>query len=82
MESIISKIDTKTVYFRVQVSNGGICKWFYSADNNKFLPIAEPFTALPGKWVGAKVGLYAVRNTQINDSGYADVDWFHVEPIK
>ncbi len=82
VESIISKIDTKTVYFRVQVSNGGICKWFYSTDNKKFLPIAEPFTALPGKWVGAKVGLYAVRNTQINDSGYADVDWFHVEPIK
>ncbi|WP_304066563.1 glycoside hydrolase 43 family protein [Pedobacter glucosidilyticus] len=82
VESIIGKIDTKTVYFRVQVSNGGICKWFYSTDNKKFLPIAEPFTALPGKWVGAKVGLYAVRNTQINDSGYADVDWFHVEPIK
>jgi beta-xylosidase len=82
VESIINKIDTKTVYFRVQVSNGGICKWFYSTDNKKFLPITEPFTALPGKWVGAKVGLYAVRNTQINDSGYADVDWFKVEPIK
>ncbi|KHJ39330.1 Non-reducing end alpha-L-arabinofuranosidase BoGH43B [Pedobacter glucosidilyticus] len=82
VESIINKIDTKTVYFRVQVSNGGICKWFYSTDNKKFLPVAEPFTALPGKWVGAKVGLYAVRNTQINDSGYADVDWFKVEPIK
>jgi beta-xylosidase len=82
VESIINKIDTKTVYFRVQVSNGGICKWFYSVDNKKFLPVAEPFTALPGKWVGAKVGLYAVRNTQINDSGYADIDWFKVEPIK
>ena len=32
-----------------------------------------------GRWKGAKMGLFCTRQTQINDSGYADVDWFRVD---
>jgi hypothetical protein len=44
-----------------------------------FMPAGEPFTATAGRWVGAKMGIFCTRPTQINDSGFADYDWFRVE---
>lgn len=35
---------------------------------------------LPGRWIGAKVGLFATRPDKTNDSGFADVDWFRITP--
>ncbi|MBS1661021.1 MAG: hypothetical protein JST68_08225 [Bacteroidetes bacterium] len=37
-------------------------------------------TAEPGKWIGAKVGLFCTRSSPTNDSGHAEVDWFRIEP--
>jgi hypothetical protein len=44
-----------------------------------FIPIGEKFNAREGLWIGAKVGLFCTRPKPLNDSGYADVDWFRVE---
>jgi len=55
------------------------CTFSYSLDGNKFIPIGNAFTAWEGKWIGAKVGLFCQRPQPLNDSGYADVDWFRIE---
>jgi hypothetical protein len=34
--------------------------------------------AREGKWVGAKVGLFAIAAHAGERRGYADVDWFRV----
>lgn len=81
-ETPLIKLKTNAIYLRVKISDGAKCNWSYSFDNKNFIDAGTTFTATPGKWVGAKVGLYAVRETQINDSGYVDVDWFRVEPLK
>ncbi|MCQ2335349.1 MAG: glycoside hydrolase 43 family protein [Paludibacteraceae bacterium] len=40
----------------------------------KFKPLGEPFLVQPGKWIGAKVGLFCTRPAQkINDGGWMDV---------
>lgn len=70
------------VYLRVKVTEGGKCNWFYSLDDKKYTPVGDTFIAKPGKWIGATLGLYATRETKINDAGYADADWFRVEAIK
>lgn len=67
-----------TVFFRVTVTTGALCKFSYSKDGNKFTEIGTPFRAEAGRWVGAKVGLFCTRDSQINDSGYADFDWFRI----
>ncbi len=72
----IAKLDKNSIQLRVKVSKGGVCTFSYSEDGEKFEEINESFTAIPGKWIGAKVGLFAIRNTKTNDSGFADVDWF------
>jgi hypothetical protein len=47
-------------------------------DGINFSQIGEQFIARPGKWIGAKVGIFAVRNGTARESGYADFDWFRV----
>ena len=66
------------IYLRVSVSKGASCQFSFSNDGNSFTPIGEKFIAKPGKWVGAKVGLFCTRSVKTNDSGYADFDWFRV----
>ncbi|GAB3657986.1 glycoside hydrolase 43 family protein [Echinicola sediminis] len=75
-ETTIKKLSGNKVQLRVEVGEGAICQFSYSENGKKFTKVEDTFTAVPGKWIGAKVGLFAVRESKINDSGYADVDWF------
>jgi beta-xylosidase len=68
-----------TFYLRVKVSKNAVCNFSYSTDGVKFLPVGDTFTARQGRWIGAKVGLFAVRAGQTRETGYADFDWFRVE---
>jgi beta-xylosidase len=72
-------IEKNTVYLRVKVSKEAQCDFYYSTDNENYLSIGNTFTAKPGKWIGAKLGIFAVREAITNDSGFADFDWFRVE---
>lgn len=71
-----------SVQLRVQVINGAKCQFSYSEDGITFTPVGDPFQATAGQWIGAKLGLFAIRDTQTNDSGIAEYDWFRVEAIK
>ncbi len=81
-EKQLLKTKDSTVYFRVKVTRGGKCQFSYSFDGTTFQNAGEEFTAEVGRWKGAKVGLFCTRETQTNDSGYADFDWWRVEPVK
>jgi beta-xylosidase len=70
---------TATVFFRVQVRAGAQCRFGYSTDGKSFTDIETEFQATPGRWVGAKAGIFCTRTTQINDAGFADVDWFRID---
>ncbi len=81
-EKVISPIKTGSdVYLRVVVTEGAKCQFSYSLDGQRYTKVGEPFTAEVGRWIGAKMGLFCTRTTQTNDSGYADFDWFRVEPV-
>ena len=64
---------------RVTVLKGAQCSFSYSLDGQNFTNQPSSFTAEVGRWIGAKVGLFCTRETQTNDSGYADIDWFRVQ---
>jgi beta-xylosidase len=74
----IARLKSGTAYFSVKVSNGAKCQFAYSEDGINFNPVGEVFQATAGQWIGAKVGLFAVRDTQTNDSGIAEYDWFRI----
>ncbi len=78
-ESARVTIGKNTVYLRVKVNPEAQCNFFYSTDGENYLPAGNTFIAKPGKWIGAKVGIFAFRPNMTNDSGFADFDWFRVE---
>ena len=92
-ETINASVPVKqsTIYFRVEVkqtkslNNENIlqpkanCTFSYSLDGKKFIPFGNAFAAWEGKWIGAKVGVFCQRPKPLNDSGYADIDWFRIE---
>jgi len=67
------------VYFRVKVRKGAVCSFSFSQDGKKFINAGTGFQAVPGRWIGAKIGFFALRDGIINDAGNADIDWFRVE---
>ncbi len=64
------------VHLRVEVADGGKCRFSYSLDGKIFSPVGETFTANVGRWVGAKVGVFAAGGA----GATADYDSFHVGP--
>ncbi|MFY7910005.1 MAG: glycoside hydrolase 43 family protein [Emticicia sp.] len=81
-EKILAKIDkNKPIYLRVSVVSGGKCLFSYSLDGTNFIQAPDEFSAEVGVWIGAKIGIFCTRTTQINDSGYADFDWFRIESV-
>ena len=78
--TLITPLTNNTVYLRVQVDKGGVCRFSYSTDGKAFTNAGQPFTAEVGRWKGAKVGLFCTRGMTTNDAGYADFDFFYVEP--
>jgi beta-xylosidase len=69
-------LDRRILYVRATVSAGAVVQFSYSLDNGTFAAIGEPFTAKPGRWVGAKVGLFAEDGA--GGGGAALFDWFRI----
>lgn len=77
-EQVILKLPVNEVQLRVVVSDGAKCQFSYSITGAAFTNVGDIFQAEPGKWIGAKVGLFCTGRQQSNDSGYVDVDWFRI----
>lgn len=69
------------IWLRVKVGAAGICQFSYSWNDKEYTNITTPFQAEVSRWIGAKTGLYCSRTENTNDAGYADVDWFRIEPL-
>ncbi len=75
-EEVAREKITGPVHLRVDVADGGHCRFSYSRDGKVFTPLGDTFTATAGRWVGTKVGLFAA-----GDRGtHADYDSFRVGP--
>jgi len=68
-----------TVYLELKVEEGGNYHFGFSEDNKEYTTIAKSHTAKPGRWVGAKIGMFCLRNNITNDAGYADIDWIRFD---
>jgi beta-xylosidase len=72
-------INNGNIYLKVQVTLNAICSFSYSVDSISYKNIGKSFQAKPGKWIGAKVGLFCLGETHTNDVGCVDIDWFRIE---
>jgi len=67
------------VVLYVSVAEGAVCSFAYSEDGIKIIPAGKPFIAKPGRWIGAKTGLFALSKLTGLKNSFADIDWFNVE---
>lgn len=78
-ESGTVEVTGSTFFLRVKISKGAKAEFSYSVDGTTFHPIGETFQAKEGRWIGAKIGLFAVAESRNGETGYADYDWFRFE---
>jgi beta-xylosidase len=72
-------LGAKSAFLRARVAAGGRTEFSFGIYPDRLTALGEPFTAQPGRWVGAKVGLFSQRGAAGREAGYADYDWFRVE---
>lgn len=64
---------------RVEVGAGAVCRFSFSADGRNFTPVGQPFTARQGRWIGAKIGVFAIGGKSKTEYGYADFHSFEID---
>ncbi len=78
-ELFSEEFDGSDVYFKIKVEKGAICSFAYSTNGKKYKEITEKLESKPGRWIGAKIGYFALCEGITNDSGTVDIDWFKIE---
>jgi beta-xylosidase len=66
---------------KLKVGEGGVCRLGVSMPEAPFYQIGPSFQATPGRWIGAKVGLYCISTDVLDASGHADFAWFRFGPV-
>jgi beta-xylosidase len=73
--------ESEVIYFKTAILDNAKCKFYYSLDRNEFIPFGSAFDAKPGRWIGAKTGIFCLGQEKTNDAGYVDIDWFRIEKL-
>ncbi|HEX6730083.1 MAG TPA: glycoside hydrolase, partial [Pyrinomonadaceae bacterium] len=73
------KLDNNTFWLRVRVEENAVCNFSFSVNGRTYTPLGQQFNARQGKWIGAKIGIFAIGKSTPLEMGYADYDWFRVE---
>jgi hypothetical protein len=59
----------------MEIQNGGKC-FLGFAEKGDYVSTPQTFQAVPGTWIGAKVGLYSIKRGEHPSAGHADFDYF------
>ncbi len=62
------------VELHVEVLDGGMCRFSVRNSGGVVEPIGQPFQAKPGRWVGAKFGVFASASAAAATGGHATVN--------
>ncbi|MGD8780637.1 MAG: glycoside hydrolase 43 family protein [Ignavibacteria bacterium] len=73
------RINTGEIFLRTVFTAQGMSQFVYSVDGKNYTNIGKPFEVSEGRWIGAKIGLFAVSTKETGLKGYADFDWFRIE---
>ncbi len=72
-------LEDAEIWLKVKMEKGGMCQFSYSENGEGFKNIGEPFQAVEGRWIGAKVGIFAQKDSETGSFGYAEYDWFRID---
>lgn len=73
-------ISGDAVFLRMSMRDGARARFSYSLDGARWQPIGAEFAAREGRWIGAKVGLFALAPAGASTTGHAGFDYLRVTP--
>jgi beta-xylosidase len=73
--TFLSETASNSIRLRMEIQNGGKCIFGF-AEKGDFVFTPQAFQAVPGTWIGAKVGLYSIKRGEHPSAGHADFDYF------
>jgi len=82
-ETLISSIalpdSTDSVTLKCVIQKGGLCHFEWKTDDGTSTPFEQCFQAVEGRWIGAKIGIFAQKDRHLGEQGWIDFDYFRVE---
>ncbi len=72
-KQIIAERVSGSIYLNLTVKAGAIASFGYSINGKSFTSAGEKFVAKPGKWVGAKMGIFCSGERITNDAGFVEM---------
>ena len=79
-DRVIQELSGSRLRLRVEVVPGGVCGFAFADGDGSFTRLPEHFTEGPGRWIGAKVGVYAL-SVNAAPAGAADFDYFRFSAL-
>ena len=74
----ITQLSSSVCQFKVDVGLNGICQFYYAKQDNQWIKITRNFAAGKGKWVGAKVGIFASTQAKQATNGKCEFEYFDI----
>ena len=71
-----------TIYLRLELRRESLCRFSFSADGKQFQQLGNEFHTKSGKWVGAKIGLFASGRDDARSVGFVDSDWIRFDRLR
>lgn len=72
-------LNSPSAFLRVSMKSGGVCNFQYSVTGDDYEDIGKSFQAKEGRWIGAKVGLVALKPKLTGSYGQARFEYFRIE---
>lgn len=73
-------VTARGVRLRLTLTEDGMCRFSFGSREGVLTPLGAPFKMTRGRWIGAKIGLFALAAPGAASSGYADFDYFRFGP--
>ena len=74
-------LEVPALVLKLKVGEGGVCRLGVAMADAGFYQLGPSFNVSPGRWIGAKVGLYCITSDVLDASGHADFAWFRFGPL-
>jgi hypothetical protein len=74
-----------TIRLSVTMADGGACRFRFAVAGGREQSVAASFTARPGRWVGAQIGLFAAdlrSSIPPGETAFVDFDYLRFSPAR
>lgn len=85
-ENIIEVSDITTtkniIYFKLKFYKNETCRFYYSLDDINWKCFKDIFSPKGGTWVGARIGIYAIKDSKEDEVSYAKFLYMKIRKLK